>query len=144
VFRQASSMTSPLPSSPARPLVLIVDGQQARLALYALALSSMGFDVLAADDTVSAFGQASAKIPDVIVTDLVLRRASGWDLLAQLKGERATRHIPVVILAATVPTTSARAMREGCAALLVQPCQPDRLALELRSLLIRQRPATVN
>jgi CheY-like chemotaxis protein len=128
----------------ARPLVLIVDGQQDRLALNALALTTLGFDVLAADDTTSAFGRASAMSPDIIVTDLVLRRESGWDLLARLKGEPATRHIPVVVLAGNLKsTTSARAKREGCATLLLQPCLPDRLALELRSLLIRHRP-TVN
>ena len=125
--------------SPARPLVLIVDGQQDRLALYALTLSAMGFDVLAANDTVSAFGRATAMSPDVIVTDLVLRQASGWDLLARLKGEPSTRHIPVVMLAGMMqPGTRERALHEGCAALLVQPCLPDRLVLELRSLLIRQ------
>jgi CheY-like chemotaxis protein len=122
-----------------RPLVLVVDGQQDRLAFYALTLTAMGFDVLAADDTALAFGRAAAMFPDVIVTDLVLRHTSGWDLLARLKCEPSTRHIPVVILAGKMqPGTSERAMREGCAALLVQPCLPDRLALELRSLLIRQ------
>jgi CheY-like chemotaxis protein len=135
----------PLPQSlPVRPLVLIVDGQQDRLALNALALTTMGFDVLAADDTTTAFGRASAMSPDIIVTDLMLRQESGWDLLARLKSEPATRHIPVVILTGNLESTaSARAKREGCATLLRQPCLPDRLALELRSLLVRHRP-TIN
>ena len=47
--------------------------------------------------------------PDIIVTDLVLRQASGWDLLARLKGEPSTRHIPVVILAAMRQTGDERA-----------------------------------
>src|SRR4051794_38655941 len=105
----------PLHSIATRPLVLIVDGQQDRMALNALALSTMGFDVLAADDLTTAFSRAAAKSPDIIVTDLVLRQASGWDLLARLKGEPATRDIPVVLLAGHLqPTTSARALREGC------------------------------
>ena len=116
--------SSQLHSSPVRPLVLIVDGQQERLALYAIALSAMGFDVMAAHDTATAFGRASAMCPDIIVTDLELRSASGWDLLARLKGEPSTRHIPVVILASMWETgTSERARREGCAALL-RPALP--------------------
>ena len=129
--------------------MLIVDGQQERLALYAIALSAMGFDVMAAHDTATAFGRASAMCPDIIVTDLELRSASGWDLLARLKGEPSTSHIPVVILASMWEQgTSERARREGCAALLVQPCLPDRLAVELRSLLTghrsRGRVSTIN
>jgi CheY-like chemotaxis protein len=117
----------------------MVDGQQDRLALNTLALSAMGFDVLAANDPATALGRAAALSPDIIVTDLVLRPTSGWDLLARLKGEPSTRHIPVVMVAGNPqPTTSARALREGCASLLVQPCPPDRLAFELRSLLVRQ------
>jgi CheY-like chemotaxis protein len=133
-------MESPcLPSFPDRPLVLLVDGQQQRLALGVLALSAMGFDLLAADDPATAFVRASAMNPDVIVTDLMLRQGSGWDLLARLKGDPTTRHTPVVFLAGAVSRPiSERAGREGCAALLIQPCQPDRLAVELRSLLARQ------
>jgi CheY-like chemotaxis protein len=140
--------SSHLHSTPDRPLVLIVDGQSDRLALNCLALSTMGFDVLAAHDTVTAFGRASAMSPDVIVTDLLLSQSNGWDLLARLKDEPATRHIPVVIVAAPdSAATSERATREG-AALLVQPCRPDRLALELRSVLVRhgasQAASTIN
>jgi two-component system, cell cycle response regulator len=133
-------MESPrLAPTPARPLVLLVDGQPDRLALNALALSTMGFDVLAAHDAAAAFGRASSKSPDVIVTDLLLCHDSGWDLLARLKSEPSTHHIPVVILDAIGrPATKERAEREG-AALLVPPCLPDRLALELRSLLVRRR-----
>jgi CheY-like chemotaxis protein len=121
--------------------VLIVDGQQDRLALNALGLSMMGFDVLAANDSVTALGRVSTTAPNIIVTDLILRQASGWDLLAKLKSDPMTRDIPVVMLSGSAQSeTRERAMREGCAALIVKPCLPDRLAVELRMLLLRHRP----
>jgi CheY-like chemotaxis protein len=141
-FSEVTTMAPQHHPTSTRPLVLIVDGQQDRLALNALVLSTMGFDVLAADDMATAFGRAAAMSPDIIVTELVLRQTSGWDLLTRLKGEPSTRHIPVVMVAGNLQsTTRARALREGCASLLVQPCLPDRLALELRSLLVRHRTA---
>jgi two-component system phosphate regulon response regulator PhoB len=70
------------------------------------------------------------------VTELTLRRASGWDLLGQLKRDPRTRDIPVVVLTGDAQAlTHARAIREGSAALLLKPCPPDELAIELRDVI---------
>jgi CheY-like chemotaxis protein len=121
---------------PTRPLVLLVDGHSEALALYAIALSAMGFNVTAAEDGAGAFRRACQLQPDIIVTELMLRHASGWDLLGQLKRDPRTHHIPVVVLTADArAVTLTRAMLEGSAALLVKPCPADQLAVELRDLL---------
>jgi twitching motility two-component system response regulator PilH len=118
-----------------RPLVLLVDRHDDTLALYAIALSGMGFNVKTAEDGDEAFRWACQQRPDIIVTELALRHTSGWDLLSQLKRDPRTRHIPVVILTGdTQAMTHARAIREGSAALLVKPCPPDQLVIELRDL----------
>ena len=118
-----------------RPLVLLVDRRDDTLALYAIALSGMGFNVKIAEDGDEAFQWACQLRPDIIVTELALGRASGWDLLGQLKRDPRTHHIPVVILTGdTRAMTHARAVREGSAALLVKPCPPDQLVIELRDL----------
>ena len=121
---------------PARPLVLLVDGHQDTLALYAIALSGMGFEVMAATDAPEAFGRAWKNHPDIIVVELTVKGRSGWELLAHLKAEPRTRDIPVVAVTADAqPATLQRARLEGCAALLVKPSVPDRLALMLRGVL---------
>jgi CheY-like chemotaxis protein len=121
---------------PTRPLVLLVDGHDETLALYAIALSAMGFNVTAAEDGSGAFRRASQLQPDIIVTELVLHQGSGWDLLGQLKRDPRTHHIPVVVLTAdSRAVTLTRAMLEGSLALLVKPCPPGQLAAELRDLL---------
>jgi CheY-like chemotaxis protein len=121
---------------PARPLVLLVDGHQDTLALHAIALSGMGFEVMASIDAAEAFGRAWKNQPDVIALDLVIRGTSGWELLAHLKSEARTRDIPIVAVTADAHVeTRERARREGCAALIVKPCVPDRLAVTLRDVL---------
>jgi CheY-like chemotaxis protein len=123
-------------NQPTRPLVLLVDGYDETLALNAIGLSAMGFDVAAAEDGAQAFQRARQLQPDIIVTELLLRHASGWDLLGQLKRDPRTHHIPVVVLTADArAVTLTRAMLEGSAALLVKPCAPGQLAVELRDLL---------
>jgi CheY-like chemotaxis protein len=124
------------PNPPARPLVLLVDGHDDTLALYAIALSAMGFEVMAATDGTDAFGRAWKNHPDIIVTELVIEGTSGWDLLTHLKAEPRTRNIPVVVVTGDAQSaTHERARRAGCAASLVKPCMPDQLAITLREVL---------
>jgi two-component system phosphate regulon response regulator PhoB len=121
---------------PVRPLVLLVDGHDDTLALHAIALSALGFNVTPAQDGAEAFRRACKLHPDIIVTELTLRGASGWDLLGQLKRDPRTHDIPVVVLTGDAQAlTHARAIREGSVALLVKPCPPDQLAIELRDVL---------
>jgi CheY-like chemotaxis protein len=121
---------------PARPLVLLVDGHHDTLALNAIALSGMGFEVMAAFDATEAFGRAWKNHPDIIALELVNQGTSGWDLLAHLKSEARTRDIPVVAVTTDAQTeTRERARREGCAALIVKPYVPNRLAAALRNVL---------
>jgi two-component system phosphate regulon response regulator PhoB len=121
---------------PVRPLVLLVDGHDDTLALYAIALSALGFNVTAAEDGTEAFRRACQLHPDIIVTELTLRYASGWDLLGQLRRDPRTHDIPVVVLTGdSQALTHARAIREGSVALLVKPCPPDQLVIELRDVL---------
>ena len=105
----------------ARPLVLIVEGHEDTRALYAIGLSSMGFEV------------------DIIVTDLALRQDDGWDLLHDLKQDPRTRDIPVVVITSDgQPVVRERVERERGAACLLKPCLPDALAVELRHVLTEQ------
>jgi two-component system chemotaxis response regulator CheY len=123
---------------PTRPLVLIVDGHDDTRALYALALSGMGFDVVPASDGDDACFRAWATHPDVIVTEVSLPPMDGWSFVQNLKRDPRTRDIPVVVLTGHAQrSVHERAEREGCVAVFVKPCLPDQLALGLRELLNR-------
>ena len=123
---------------PSRPLVLIVDDHDDTRELYIMSLAAFGFEALAASDGEQAFRQAWEAHPDVVVTDLTLRGADGWQLVQELRREARTRDIPVVLLTGhAAPSLRERAEREGCAAFVVKPCLPDALATELRRVLDR-------
>jgi PAS domain S-box-containing protein len=62
---------------------------------------------------------AAAEQPDLIILDLLLPDISGWDVLAQLKAERRTRAIPVLII--SVLDERARGLALGAAEYLVKP-----------------------
>lgn len=121
---------------PMRPLVLIVDGHEESLALYAIGLSAMGFDVLAAKDGAQAFTKAWEIHPDIIVTELPMPDCDGWEFLQRLKGNPRTRDVPVVAVSGHVQqSVRERAQHDGFAALFWKPCMPDQLAEGLRQVL---------
>jgi CheY-like chemotaxis protein len=123
-------------SPPVRPVVLIVESHEDTRALYAIALSGMGFEVIAEGNCANAYGRAWKAHPDVIVTDLTLRQLDGWELLRDLKQDPRTRDIPVVVITAdSQPVVRERVERERGAACLLKPCLPDALASELRHVL---------
>jgi Response regulator containing a CheY-like receiver domain and a GGDEF domain len=120
---------------PARPLVLIVDGPDDMSALYALALSAGGFDVVPASVRVIPCSLAIATRPDIIVTDVPHLQSDDWSFVQDLKREPRTRAIPVVILTdSDEPAMRERAAREGCAALFVKPFRLEHLIFGLREL----------
>ncbi len=47
---------------------------------------------------------AHAASPDLILMDLGLPVLDGWDATRQLKGDAATRHIPIIVLSAHAMT----------------------------------------
>ena len=103
-----------------------------------MSLAAFGFEAIAAADYAQACRRAWESHPDIVVTDLTLRGADGWQLIQDLKREPRTRDIPVVLLTGhAAPTLRERAEREGCAAFFVKPCLPDELAAELRHVLDR-------
>jgi two-component system cell cycle response regulator DivK len=124
---------------PLRPLVLLVDGHDDTRELYATALQSLGFEIATVGDGADAYARAWQMHPDVIVTEVWLPQLDGWELISEIRRDRRTRDIPIVIVTADGhPVARERAQRDGCAAFLVKPCVPDDLAAELREVLNRQ------
>ncbi len=121
--------------TPARPIVLVVDAHDETRALYALALSALGFDVVAAQDGDDAWRRVCEEHPDIIVTDLQLPNHDGW--LDELKQDPHTRKIPVVAVVSgrVQPPVRKRAGRDGFAAFFPERVMPDELALGLREVL---------
>ena len=137
------SLEPHLPPRPAtRPLVLVVEDDEDTRAMYAYALPAMGFDVTVADDAAKAHARAAATRPDIIVADVESGGRDGWTLLRALRRDPQTHDIPVVAVTEDpAPSVRERAAREGCAALCLKSCPPDRLAIGLRLVLERCAPA---
>jgi PAS domain S-box-containing protein len=90
---------------PDKPRVLVVD-DNADIREYVGSLLSRDYLVQTAVDGVDGLEQARALPPDLVLTDVMMPRMDGFELLAALQADPVTLGIPVVML-------SARAGEEG-------------------------------
>jgi len=108
-----------------RPLVLVVEDDQQASHLMAEHLTSGGYRVAYASTAEEAMRMASELRPTAITLDMVLPDATGMDVLARLKANRATSHIPVVIVSVTDDRQAGLSL--GAVEYFVKPVGADRL-----------------
>lgn len=83
-----------------RKTVLIVEDEVDIRELLEYVLEREGFGVLSAADGQIGLGLARRKGPDLILLDLMLPGLDGLEVCRQLKHDRATRAIPVIMVTA--------------------------------------------
>ena len=84
-------------------ILLVEDNEPSRDAL-SRRLQRRGYAVLPAVDGQQAVTFARQSLPDLILMDLGLPVVNGWEATRQIKGDAATRHIPIIVLSAHAMT----------------------------------------
>ena len=125
-------------------LALIVEDDPATRALEEIVLEADGFAVMTASNGEEGIRLAREQCPAVILLDLALPTASGFDVLKTLKSDVDTAHIPVVLISAyanLVEDCAAHAA-SGC---VQKPFDIDELVAEVRRALesVSNQPALV-
>ena len=112
-----------------RRRVLVVDDEPAIRALCRVNLSVSGMDVLEAADGETALEVARAEHPDLILLDVMLPGATGWDVAAELGSRPDTRDIPVIFLSAMADSSDLERGREhGAVGYVTKPFDPVGIA----------------
>lgn len=60
------------------------------------------YNVIIASDGAQAWDECLSRVPDIVVTDVMMPKMSGTDLCRKIKTDVVTSHIPVVLLTARV------------------------------------------
>jgi two-component system cell cycle response regulator DivK len=85
--------------------ILVVEDNEPSRDVLSRRLERRGYRVLLAGDGLQAVSLARDAAPDLILMDLGLPVLDGWDATRQLKGDAATRHIPIIVLSAHAMTS---------------------------------------
>lgn len=80
--------------------ILVVDDDEANLALARALLEADGFEVATAVDAMTTFDVLKDVVPDLILMDIQLPGMDGWELTRRLKRNIGTAHIPVIAVSA--------------------------------------------
>ena len=84
-------------SSPIRPILVVEDDGPTREIIAEL-LTRKGYTVTSAIDGASARAQVAASLPELVILDLVLPKASGFELLAEWRASPRTADLPIFVL----------------------------------------------
>ena len=82
----------------AREKILIIDDEQDLVKLVKEILELEDFQVSCAYDGEEGLKKATSEIPDLILLDIKMPGANGFQVLERLKIDETTSHIPVVML----------------------------------------------
>ena len=126
------------------PLVLVADDEEDIRALVAFRLERAGYEVITAADGEEAFTLATTRLPDLVVLDMMMPRATGLEVTRSLRGQDETKDIPVILLTARAQEADvARGIKAGADDYVKKPFSPQDLQLRVQALLDRRSPASI-
>ena len=120
------------------PTVLVVEDDPVILRLLEVNFELEGFDVLLAHDGAEGIDMARASTPDVIVSDIMMPKTSGLELVTTLKADDATSAIPIILLSAKAQTSDLKlGIDSGADDYVTKPFEPLDLVERVNALLAR-------
>jgi CheY-like chemotaxis protein len=117
--------------------ILVVDDDDAMRQAAAQSLQMMaGWNIVEAYCGAQAIESAIQHQPDAILLDVMMPAMDGPAMLNKLRANRATSHIPIVLLTAKVQAVSNGSLDHlPVAGILVKPFDPLRLASQMAQAL---------
>jgi signal transduction histidine kinase/DNA-binding response OmpR family regulator len=78
--------------------VLVIEDDRAASQLIESQLHSAGYEVVVCGEPQAALEVAAQFQPSAITLDIVMKPKNGWEVLAQLKRDTRTAHIPIIVV----------------------------------------------
>jgi two-component system cell cycle response regulator DivK len=102
--------------------ILIVDDSETFLMYFSILLRRMGFDIIPADNGISALKLLRVLMPDVVILDIAMPHMDGITTLRHIKGDLHTSNIPVIMITVSAnPKDYKECERLGCSGYLTKP-----------------------
>lgn len=99
--QSAEDGASAAPSAPRvrqKPLVLVVEDDKDQRSILEMIFKAAGYDVQLACDGQQALDAVQRDTPDVVVTDLMMPRIDGAELVTKLRADPLHRRLPILVL----------------------------------------------
>ncbi|HEY7141349.1 MAG TPA: response regulator, partial [Methylomirabilota bacterium] len=126
----------------AKPHVLVVDDDPIVRAVVTQILERAGWSFAEAENGRIALQRVAARVPDVVVLDLLMPELNGFEFVAALRRDPAWRGVPVVVLTSMDLTAEDRMVLNGSVERILQKgaWERDQLLDEIARVLARVAP----
>lgn len=136
--RKNEAPVGKVPAGQAR--ILVVDDEPDFLKITSLRLESAGYEVTTSGDYAGAFRSIRDKAPDLILLDVMMPGADGFEVKERLNLESSTAKIPVIFLTAKdMAPDKIRAYKLGTDDYITKPYDPEELITRIEAVLKRKR-----
>jgi DNA-binding response OmpR family regulator len=120
------------------PLVLVADDEEDIRSLVAFRLKRAGYEVITAADGEEALLLATTRLPDLVVLDMMMPKATGLEVTRSMREHEATKDIPIILLTARAQEGDVtRGFEAGADDYVKKPFSPQDLQARVQALLER-------
>jgi two-component system, OmpR family, phosphate regulon response regulator PhoB len=108
-------------NAPASCTVMVVDDEPDIRHLLRVTLESAGYGVVEAAHGEAALESVQRSPPQIVLTDRMMPRMSGGELIERLRADESTKAIPIVLISGT------HGVQPGVDAVVRKPFDPNEL-----------------
>lgn len=113
--------------------ILVVDDSPSEMMRFKEILSKHNFNVVEAYNGEEGCAMAAQHLPDVILMDVVMPEMNGFQATRKITRDKATAHIPVVIVSTkNQETDRVWGKRQGAREYLTKPIEEEELIRVIR------------
>ncbi len=120
------------------PLVLVADDEEDIRSLVSVRLKRAGYDVITAADGEEALLLVAARLPDLVVLDMMMPKATGLEVARNMREQPTTKDIPIILLTARAQEADVvSGFEAGVDDYMKKPFSPQDLQARVQALLER-------
>jgi two-component system phosphate regulon response regulator PhoB len=122
--------------------LILVEDDPALAELLEFRFENEGYDVRTTADGDEALLLAAEDVPDLIILDWMIEGTSGIEVCRRLRRDKATAHVPIIMLTARENEDDRiRGLETGADDYLTKPFSPRELLARVAAVMRRIRPA---
>lgn len=116
-----------------KPIIMIVDDEDAITSSLSYCLQKEGYEVLVAFNGADAIKMVVKRVPDLIISDIMMPEVDGFEFCRRIRDYYKTREIPFIFLTAkTTDRDKVEAVRLGGDDYITKPFDLQELILKVR------------
>ena len=113
--------------------VLAIDDSRTIRSLVRKVMEDAGFQCTCAEDGVDGVNRFSEDNPDIVITDINMPNMDGFGVINTIRGGRANRNVPILVLTAeSADHLKARARDAGATGWIVKPFDDETIVSLVR------------